>query len=113
MSHPVGVTAIVKVLFFRHRVCHSSRLQGWHPLLYESLHAFEDLSFGLTGQYHRRSFIRNWEDGAGSRRIETDRTSNFRVPKVVSTFALEWSHPISLDGAYETILAFDGSFIAI
>ncbi len=72
VSHPVGVTAIVKVLFFRHHVGHGSRLQGWQPLLYECLHGFEDLSFGLTGQYQLRSLDRNWQDGAGSGRIEAD-----------------------------------------
>jgi len=113
VSDPVGVVAIVKVLVFRHHIGHGSRLQGRHPLLYECLHAFEDLSFGSTSQYHLRSLNRNWQDGAGCRWIETDRPSNFRVPKVIRTIALEWAHPISLHGAYETILAFDCGFITV
>src|SRR5713101_509237 len=65
VSHPVVVGAIVKVLLLRHHVGHGSRLQGWQPLLYECLHPFEDLSLGLTSQYHLRSFVGHRQDGAG------------------------------------------------
>ena len=75
--------------------------------------AVDDLSFGLTGQYHLRSFVRHRQDGAGSRRIEADRTSNFRVPKISGIIAIDWAHPPSLHGAYETILAFDCCFVAM
>src|ERR1700685_326719 len=113
VTDPVVVGAIVKVLFFRHHVGHGSRLQGWHPLLYECLHTFEDLSFGLTGQYHLRSFICNWQDGADGQRVVADRPSKFRVPKAVGKITLEWAHPPSLHSAYDTILAFDCAFIAV
>ncbi len=102
----------MKVLFLRHHVGHGSRFQRGQFVLYECLDAVDDLSFGLTGQYHLRSFVRQRQDGAGSRRIEADRTSNFRVPKN-REFTIEWAHPPSLHDAYETILAFDGSFIAM
>src|SRR5271169_2573053 len=58
VSHPVVVAVIGKVLVFRHHVAHGSRLQGRQLLLHEYLDALEDLSFGLTGQYHLRSVIR-------------------------------------------------------
>src|SRR5260370_1362320 len=113
VSDPVVVVVIGKILFFRHHVAHGSRLQGRQFLLYECLDAVDDLSFGLTGQYHLRSFVRQRQDGAGSRRIVADRASNFRVPKISGISTIEWAHPPSLHGAYETILAFDCGFIAM
>ena len=58
VSHPVVGAAIGKVLVFRHHVAHGSRLQGRQLLLYECLDALEDVSLGLTGQYHLRSVVR-------------------------------------------------------
>src|ERR1700688_2504809 len=113
VSYPVVAAAIGKVLFFRHHVAHGSRLQGRQLLLYECLDAVDHLSFGLTGQYHLRSFIRHRQDGPGSRRIEAERASKFRVPKVVSKITIEWAHPPSLHSACESILAFDGGFVAM
>src|SRR5580692_11457319 len=113
VGNPVGVTAIIKVLLFRHHVGHGSRLQGRQPLLYECLHAFEDLRFGLTGQDHLCPFYGNWQDRPGSRRIEADRPSSVRVPKTVGTFALEWTHPISFHHAHETVLALDSDFVTM
>src|ERR1700732_864585 len=113
VSDPVVVPVIAQVLFFRHHVGHGSRFQGRHPLLYECLHAFEDLSFGLTGQYHLSPSMRQWQEGAGSRRVVADRPSNSRIPKHVSAIPLEWAHPRSFHGAYETILAFDCGFVAM
>src|SRR5271169_5322623 len=88
-------------------------VHGRQPLLDECLDAVDDLSFGLTGQYHLRSFVRQRQDGAGSRRIEANRTSNSRVPKIGGILTVDWAHPPSLHDAYETILAFDRGFIAI
>ena len=82
VSYPVVLVAIGKVLFFRHHVAHGSRLQGRQLLLYECLDALDDLCFGLTGQYHLCSFIRHWQNGANGRRIEAERASKFRVPKI-------------------------------
>src|SRR5258705_4203190 len=113
MSYPVVLAAIGKVLFFRHHIAHGSRLQGRQLLLHECLDALDDLSFGLTGQYHLRSFICQRQDGAGSRRIEADRASKFGVPKISGILTIEWAHPSSLHGAYKTILAFDCGFIAM
>jgi len=113
MCHPVVATVIREVLVLRHHVRHGSRLQRRQSLLYEFLDAVDDLSFRLTGQYHVRSFIGHRQNGAGSRRIEADRTSKFRVPEISRQFTLEWAHPSSLHDAYESILALDGSFIAM
>src|SRR5258708_9922866 len=88
VSDPVVAGAIGKVLVFRHHVTHRSRLQRRQPLLYECLDAVDDLSFGLTGQYHLCSFISQRQDGAGNRRIEADLTSNFRVPKITRFLTL-------------------------
>jgi hypothetical protein len=35
------------------------------------------------------------QDGTGCRRIEADRASNFRVPKINSTITIDWGHPPS------------------
>src|SRR6202140_5390845 len=113
VSYPVVLAVIGKVLFFRHHVAHGSRLQRRQLLLYEYLDAVDDLSFGLTGQYHLRSFIRQRQDGADSRRIEADRTSNFRVPKISGILAVEWAHPPALHRTYKAILAFDYGFVAM
>src|ERR1700720_1376126 len=113
VSYPVVLAVIGKVLFLRHNVAHGSRLQRWQLLLYECLDALDDLSFGLTGQYHLRSFIRHRQNGAGSRRIEAERASKFRVPKINGKFAIEWAHPSSLHDTHETVLTFDCGFVAM
>src|SRR6202034_78092 len=113
VSHPVVVAIVGEVLVLGQHVGDGSRLQRRQLLLYECLDAVDDLSFRLTGQYHLRSFVRHRQDGAGRRRIEADRTSNLTGPKINRQFTIEWAHPSSLHDAYETILAFDGSFIAM
>src|SRR6185369_15113709 len=113
VSHPVVLAAVGKVLFFRHHVAHGSRLQRRQLLLYECLDALDDLSFGLTGQYHFRSFICDRQNGACSRRIKADWASKFRVPKINGKFAIEWAHPPTLHDTHETVLTFDCGFIAM
>ena len=113
VSDPVVLAVIAKVLFFRHHIAHGSRLQRWQLLLYECFDAHDDLSFGLTGQYHLRSFIRHRQNGAGSRRIEAEWASKFGVPKITGKFAIEWAHPPSLHDTHETVLAFDCGFVAM
>src|ERR1700686_2206661 len=112
VGDPVVASAIANILFFRHHVTHGSRLQRRQFLLYECLDALDDLSFGLAGQYHLRSFIRHRQNGAGSRRIEAERASKFRVPKIKGKFAIEWAHPPSPHGTDESVLSFDGGFVA-
>src|SRR5579864_7038290 len=75
VSYPVVAVAIGKVLSFRHHVAHGSGLQGWQLLLDECLDTLEDLSFGLTGQRHLRSFVGHRQNGARRRRIKAERTS--------------------------------------
>jgi len=113
VRHPVVSTLIRQVLVLRHHVRHGPRLQRRQSLFHKLLDAVDDLSFRLTGQHHFRSFVRHRQDGAGSRRIEAHRTSNFRVPKISRQSTLEWAHPPALHHAYETIPALDGCFIAM
>src|SRR5271168_1091167 len=100
------LTIVRKILFLRHHVGHGSRLEGRELLFHKCLDALDDLSFGLTGQHHLRSFVGQRQDGADSGRIEADRTSNSRVPKN-RELTIEWAHPPSLHNAYETVLALD------
>src|SRR6202021_3779334 len=64
----------------------------------------------LAPEYHLSPFVSHRKDGARRRRIETEGASNFGIPKLR---IVEWGHPPALHDAYETILAFDGGFIAM
>src|ERR1700735_923092 len=109
MGH-VMVAAVRKIRLLRQHVGESTRLQGRQLLLGKCRDSFHDLSLRLTREYHLSPFVSHWKDGTHRRRIQTEGASNFGIPKLR---IVEWGHPPALHDAYETILAFDGGFIAV
>src|SRR5579863_7225871 len=106
----VVVAAVGKVRLFRQHVGERTGLQGRQLFLGKCRDSIHDLSLGLTREYHLSPFVSHGKDGTRRGRIETEGASNFGVPKLR---IIERSHPPSLHDAYETILAFDGGFIAM
>src|SRR5579871_4641606 len=105
------MTVISEISFLRHHVTHPAGFE-WRQftLVERCLVARDDLILGAPCQHHLCSLQSSRQHGSRSRRIETDRSANFGVPKFLSVGR---RHPPSLDNTYKTILAFDGSFVAM
>src|ERR1700757_4720242 len=101
---------IGEISFLRHHVTHRAGFERWQFTFFERcLVALDDLSLCSPCQHHLCSLNSGRQDGSSCRRIETDRTANFGIPKFRSVGR---RHPPSLDYTYKTILTFDGSFVA-
>src|SRR5712692_3293145 len=85
-KHQVGVpvpVTVAQVPLLGQHVAHRAGFQWRHLLLVESrFDVLEHLSFGSSTQYQLGSFDREWNVESSARRVEADRSPQFRIPKI-------------------------------
>src|SRR5215472_17476626 len=103
--------SIVKVLFLRHHVGHRARFRRREvPRGDCSLDPVKHLRVGQSSQYQLRPLKSVGQDGSRGGGVVADGAAILGVPKFG---VVEWRHPGAFDDAYEAVVAFDGSFVAM
>src|SRR6202041_2511250 len=110
MGH-VGPPSIGQIRILGHHVGHRASFEDRELLfLYRGLHTLFDFGFGLSSQYQFCPHQSDWQHSSRGGRIEAERASSLRTPKLRT---VEWVHPSAFYSADEAILAFHGRFIAV
>src|SRR5215831_16111441 len=100
-----------KVGLLRHHVTHGAGFEcSQFSFSERRFRGLKDLSYRSPGKRQLRPLVGDRQNRSRGRRIETDGTPKFGVPKLRRAGR---RHPRSLDYTDKTILTFDGRFVAV